>query len=224
MSTQARAKINHVSLKLKKQKLKGPFLLQRLTSKPPPKIQNSTGSLAPAAVPSGRATVIVRQSSDCPVTVWTNGRFAMDPSVSSRKFLLSVETTCWGQAPAGPVASKTPKDSVRRTGGFIRNGPRGGFAYGIPPNDSTPFLTLPSIVPAGTTAVAVLAARRSGAPVGDARAKVAQTRETHKGWINMAVKLAEFLGDRYRAELGESKKQNLPASHRSRVASTRINR
>lgn len=79
-------------------------------------------------VPWGRATVIVKQSSLCPVAVWMKGRFAMSPRMSMRAFVLAEEATIWGQAPAGPVASKVPMLSVRRTGGFSRSEPVGGFA------------------------------------------------------------------------------------------------
>ena len=71
--------------------------------------------------------------------------------------------TNWGHAPAGPVPSKVPIDSVRRLGGLNRSLPMGGWAKGMPPKDSTLFLTFPRTVASGDgiVTVAVFAARSS---------------------------------------------------------------
>lgn len=123
------------------------MLVEQLTSKPPPKIQNKTGNLSPALVPFGRTTLMDRQSSLILRAFWNRGRLVTVFMTWARKSFESESAMNCGHAAAIPEASKVPRDDVSLTGGLSLRGPTGGWAKGMPLKASVAIRSAPMMEP-----------------------------------------------------------------------------
>src|SRR5579872_2561078 len=119
-------------------------------TKPPPKIQNITGSLAPGVAEAGRQMLRNRQFSDGASSADAAGdRRALGAGVVAERDGGGTKRPCMQSAP-NSVAGRIPLHRTAGWGGRHRKSPTGGAAKGMPWYDATPPSTNPCNSPVST--------------------------------------------------------------------------
>src|SRR3984885_3286599 len=119
-------------------------------TKPPPKIQNITGSLAPGVAEAGRQMLRNRQFSDGARSADAAGdRRALGAGVVAERDGGGTKRPCMQSAP-NSVAGRIPLHRTSGWGGRHRKSSTGGAAKGMPLYDATPPSTNPCNSPVST--------------------------------------------------------------------------